>query len=135
MWNAKLWSISALVLLCAVLSANGQGNTPDKIVVVADAKNWEACEKGTIDLGCKPVIIERKAKEDTVLFVMPCAGTNTTVMLTEVRGQELIKTLTVNVEECPPVFELTGLPNGHYSAQMFGCGLGGRIEVFLKTRE
>lgn len=127
------WLISTCVFLCAVLFANGQGKTPGKIVVTADAKNWEACEKGIAE--CEHVVIERKAREDTVLFVMPCAGTITTVMLTKVGEQEVLERLTVNRTECPPVFELTGLPNGHYSAQMFGCGLGGKIEIFLKTRE
>ena len=70
---------------------------------------------------------------------MPCGGTATTLTLSFKqgipKGNEIIQSETISHLGCPPVFEFTHLKDGKYFAYMLACGLGGQIEINLKTKK
>ena len=65
---------------------------------------------------------------------MPYGGTATTVTLTGQGQEKPIHQVVISHKDCPPTFDLTGLPDGKYGAKMLACGLGGRITLYLKTK-
>jgi hypothetical protein len=97
---------------------------------------WEGCETGKGE--CLPLTISRKTINDNCFLIMPCGGTATTVTLSEKqgipKGSDIIQTEVLSVLECPPIFVLTNLKDGKYYAYMLACGLGGQIEINLKTK-
>ena len=110
----------------------GQTNADNKIEFTVDREYWEACETGLGD--CAPLTLRRDSKQDSVLLVMPCGGTTTTVVLSGPGLEKPIQKVTVSSNDCPPSFDLTGLPDGKYEAYMKACGLGGGISFYLKTK-
>jgi hypothetical protein len=75
---------------------------------------------------------------DNWFLIMPCGGKATTVTLSKSKGipnenETIQKYETINFE-CPPIFDLTDLIDRKYFAYMLSCGLGGQIEINLKTQ-
>mgnify|MGYP000275603067 CR=1 FL=1 len=97
-------------------------------------EHWESCEIGQ---DCPTLVVERNSIQDSVLFVMPCGGTSTSVQLwsSESTEYEPIQSVTARHDDCPPTFNLTGLPDGMYNAHMWACGLGGGISFEIVTKE
>ncbi|WP_420571577.1 hypothetical protein [Kordia sp.] len=107
---------------------------------------WEACETGKEI--CKPLEFLRASKGDKWFLILPCGGTETKAYFSEKKdfskffskkektSEEKIIFLETEVfhAQCPPVFELTNLEDGKYFAYMMSCGLGGGIEINLKTK-
>ena len=101
-----------------------------------DFEYWEGCETGKGE--CNPLTFTRSSKNENWFLIMPCGGTGTSVTLSKQKGiipeNEVILKTEISYSECPPVFNLTNLTDGKYYAYMLSCGLGGQIEVNLKTR-
>jgi len=96
---------------------------------------WEGCETGEGE--CKSLNFTRKSKKEKWFLLMPCGGTATTVTLSKQQGipkeNEINQKCEITHSECPPVFEFTNLEDGKYYAYMLSCGLGGQIEINIKT--
>ena len=101
-----------------------------------DFDYWEGCETGKGE--CKPLNFTRKAYNEKWFLILPYGGTATTVTLSKQqginKGNEIIQKSEISHSECPPVFELTNLKDGKYYAYMLSCGLGGQIEINIKTK-
>ena len=121
----KLLFLSFIFIATAMPAQN-----PNKTVFKVDSEYWEGCETGKGD--CKPLKVIRKSSKDSVLFIMPCGGTETSVTLYS--KDKLLQTVHIFHDQCPPKFDLTGLPDGRYSASMLACGLGGTIQFDLITK-
>ena len=131
-----------ILILVTILSFEICQVTPSEAKIKEEVKistvelaYWEACETGIGD--CEPLELTRNSSDEKWLLVLPCGGTSTDVTLSKEKGfpkmDAIIQRISITYEECPPVFELTHLPDGKYYAYMFGCGLGGQIEVVLTT--
>jgi hypothetical protein len=105
---------------------NSEKHMTKAIVFVADFNTWEACEMGTKN--CKPFYVQRKEQGDRVFFIAPCGGTETAASFSGIS-----ETFSSLKTPCPPVFELTNLPDGKYVSSIQSCGLGGSVDVYLKT--
>ena len=105
------------------------------IISTVDFDYWEGCETGKGE--CKPLTFTRKSKSENWFLFMPCGGTATTVTLSKQKGipqeNETIQKTEITHSECPPTFNFTNLADGKYYAYMLACGLGGQIEINLKT--
>jgi hypothetical protein len=95
-----------------------------------DRAYWEGCETG--EGACEPLTFYRDSKIKKIFLLMPCGGTVTDVSLSNEHGVALKNTWMAN--NCPPMFDLTTLGDGKYSAYMLACGLGGGITFMLKTK-
>lgn len=105
-------------------------NTDPVRVDSVDRNYWEGCETGMGD--CRPLALSRNTATERWWLMVPCGGTFTTVRLHDENGKTL-KELNIDHSQCPPVLDLTGLPDGKYYASMVSSGLGGKIEIHLKT--
>ena len=98
---------------------------------------WEGCETGKGE--CTALSFTRKSKNQKWFLLMPCGGTATTVTLSKQQGipkeNEVVQKNEITLSECPPIFDLTNLSDGKYYAYMLACGLGGQIEINLKTEK
>jgi hypothetical protein len=97
-----------------------------------DFDYWEGCETGSGD--CKPLMLSRSSNDEKWFLFMPCGGTSTTVTLNAAGQANVIQETNVIHSQCPPIFELTHLPDGKYFAFMLACGLGGQVEINLTTK-
>ncbi len=95
-----------------------------------DQTYWEGCETGKG--ACEPLTFYRDLKLKKTFLLMPCGGTVTDISLSNEDGVSLKNTWWAN--NCPPMFDLTGLGDGAYSAYMLACGLGGGVTFRLKTK-
>ncbi len=120
------------ILLFVANSTSGQTNVKKTLEFSVDRNYWEGCETGQGE--CKPLLFERNSKKDSIILMMPCGGTFTTVNLTRAGQKEPIKTLSIGHEDCPPTFDLTGMTDGEYGVYMLACGLGGPIKFILRTK-
>lgn len=93
--------------------------------------HWEACETGG---NCPPLVFKRLKQQATVYLKVPCGGTITEVTLSRAGELEPIQHLHLTVDKCPPVFDLSALPDGNYSLYMLACGLGGGVSFQLQTK-
>lgn len=98
---------------------------------------WKRCETG--EGFCPTLTFKRKKYFDNIWLIMPCGGTITEVQLHN-KSQDPFKEkpimkISIQHNECPPKFNLTGLPDGEYIASMFACGLGGGISFRIVTEE
>lgn len=91
---------------------------------------WEACEKGTP--ACEALTFYKDSRLKKTFLLLPCGGSATTVSLSKDKG--VILESSWWAKECPPMFDLTALGDGKYSAYMLACGLGGRVEFTLKDK-
>jgi hypothetical protein len=107
-----------------------KGMEPVKIDYV-NVDYWEGCETGEGD--CQPLHFFRTKSDKNYFLFLPCGGTATTVILSAVGQEAAIQEISVDHSQCPPVLDLSQLPDGKYFANMLSCGLGGRIEFNLKT--
>ena len=102
-----------------------------------DFDYWEGCETGKGK--CNPLTFTRNSTDKNWYLIMPCGGTATTVTLSEQQGipkeKDVIQQEEISYAECPPVFKMTNLKDGKYFAYMLACGLGGQIEINLKTEK
>lgn len=100
-----------------------------------DFEYWEGCETGEGE--CNPLTFTRGSNNEKWYLIMSCGGTATSVTLSTQKeipkGNNIIQTEEISHSECPPVFDLTNLKDGKYFAYMLACGLGGQIEINLKT--
>lgn len=92
-------------------------------------EHWEGCETGKAP--CPTLTFERDSKADYWYLWMPCGGTYTDVSLTGGTPPKVLQRTGIETNQCPPVFELTQLPSGSYSAHMMACGLGGFVTIEL----
>jgi len=102
-------------------------------ISAVDFEYWEGCETGKGK--CKPLTFTRISKKENWFLIMPCGGTSTSVTLTASGQSNPIQKTDLRHFECPPVFELTNLPDGKYFANMLACGLGGSIEINITTEK
>ena len=114
------------------MTINGQTHNNSKIEFSVDFDYWEGCETGEGE--CLPLTFERISTQDTVLLVMPCGGTVTTVFLTKEGKDTPLMSVGIDYDECPPTFDLTNLQDGKYVVYMLACGLGGSINFILLTK-
>ena len=102
-----------------------------------DFDYWEGCETG--ERKCNPLTITRNSPNQNWFLITPCGGTATTVTLSTKqgipKGNDIIQKQEISHSKCPPIFELTNLKDGKYFAYMLACGLGGQIEIDLKTNK
>ncbi len=102
-----------------------------------DFDYWEGCETGKGE--CNPLTFTRKSINENWFLIMPCGGTATSVTLSEQqgipKGNKIIQKEEISHSECPPIFELTNLKDGKYFAYMLACGLGGQIEINIRTEK
>jgi hypothetical protein len=98
-----------------------------------DFDYWEGCETGKGD--CKPLTFTRISNIENWFLIMPCSGTSTSITLTESGQNCPIQKTSVGYSECPPIFDLTKMTDGKYFAYMLGCGLGGKIEINIRTEK
>ena len=105
----------------------------------------EGCETGKGD--CKPIVLTRHSLQDSVKVIFPSGGTSSSVFV--YTGEEFIPWFkgTPNDQPKPlrhdhkysgegrPAIDLTGLPDGKYSAYMLSCNLGGSLELFIVTEK
>jgi hypothetical protein len=98
---------------------------------IVDFHYWEGCETGKGD--CSPLTFRRCIDDKNWFLILPCGGTFTSVTLS---GDGLAKSekIEIGYAQCPPVFDLSRLKDGNYSAYMLACGLGGGIRFSLKTK-
>ena len=105
-------------------------------ISTVDFNYWEGCETGKGK--CKPLTFTRKSKIKNWFLFMPCGGTATTVTLSKQQGipkeNNIIQKTEITHSECPPIFDLTNLADGKYYAYMLACGLGGQIEINIRTK-
>jgi len=122
-----------LILLMTSLNTHAQSSpqASKNREFVIDFDYWEGCETGMSP--CTPLKFKRSAEMDSINLVMPCGGTATTVKLFKEGSDKPIRTTSIGANECPPTFDLTGLPDGTYSAYMIACGLGGEVVFKLAT--
>jgi hypothetical protein len=102
-----------------------------------DFDYWEGCETGKGE--CNPLTFTRNSTNGNWYLIMPCGRNTTSVTLSErqriPKGNDIIQKEEISHSECPPIFELTNLKDGKYFAYMLACGLGGQIEINLKTEK
>jgi hypothetical protein len=102
-----------------------------------DFDYWEGCETGKGK--CNPLTFTRNSTNKNWYLIMTCGGTATKVTLSEQQGiptvKDVIQQEEISYAECPPIFKLTNLKDGKYFAYMIACGLGGQIEINLKTEK
>ena len=100
-----------------------------------DFDYWEGYETGEGD--CKPLTFYRNSINEKWFLIMPCEGTTTSVTLSKQQGiakeSDVIQKQEITHRECPTIFDLTNLTDGKYYAYMLACGLGGQIEINIKT--
>jgi hypothetical protein len=65
---------------------------------------------------------------------MPCGGTETEVTLKKKGGNETLRRVHIMSGICPQIFDLTGLPDGDYIADMLACSFGGPVEFSLNSK-
>lgn len=51
------------------------------------------------------------------------------------KEKSIIQKTEITHSECPPIFDLTNLTDGKYYTYMLACGLGGQVEINLKTED
>ena len=90
---------------------------------------WEGCETGT----CEPLTFYRDPKLKKIFLLLPCGGTVTSVSLSSKENRVSLEKEWW-AKDCPPMFDLTELGDGKYSAYMLACGLGGGVTFTLKTK-
>ncbi len=99
------------------------------------AAYWKGCETGKSE--CKPLELVRASKSEKRYLILPCGGTETAVYLSGKdavsKQNTILQEQKISHSQCPPIFELTNLNDGKYYAYMLSCGLGGQIEINLKT--
>jgi len=104
-------------------------------ISTVDFGYWKSCQTGKGK--CKPLNFIRDAKDQNWFLFMPCGGAATTVTLSQQPGipkaNETIQKCALSHSQCPPFFDLTNLKDGKYFAYMLADGLGGQIEMNLKT--
>ncbi|MEL6699536.1 MAG: hypothetical protein AAFP89_25075 [Bacteroidota bacterium] len=102
-----------------------------------DFDYWEGCETGKGK--CNPLTLTRNSTDKNWYLIMPCGGTETSVTLSKQQGipeeNDIIRKEKISSSECPPIFELTNLKDGKYFAYMLACGLGGQIEINIRTEK
>lgn len=99
-------------------------------VLKIDRDYWEACETGAE--ACEPLIFYSDSRLKKTFLLLPCGGTITDVFLSKENEASLGGTWWA--KDCPPMFDLTELGDGKYSASMIACGLGGGVAFSLKTK-
>ena len=123
-----------MVFLLFIFSSWGMSQNDSIIEFKVSFEHWEQCEVGG---NCPTLVVKRKNIKDSVVFIMPCGGSYTTVELhnNDAIGNGVIQKINIGFLECPPIFDLTNLPDGNYVASMFACGLGGSVSFVLVTEE
>ena len=65
--------------------------------------------------------------------MVPCGGTYTSVKLTDANGKR-IREINAKYGECPPMLDLSAVPDGKYYVTIVSAALNGKIEINLTTR-
>lgn len=90
--------------------------------------HWRACE--TVEGPCEKLTFTRDPAFEHWVLKLPCGGTHTAVWL---RGEGIEQKFEGDWSQCPPVFDLSTLPDGEYSCSMVACGLGGTVFFQLES--
>ena len=117
-----------------LISPFGFGQTAaDKKIIIKtlDFDYLEGCETGKGD--CKPIEIFRQDKQDSILLIFPSGGSYSDVYL---KSKDLKVDLhdQKSYSQEQPKINMTGLPDGEYSANIVSCGLGGACIIRLRTK-
>jgi hypothetical protein len=105
--------------------------TPNKVIHTIGFDWLEGCETGKGD--CKPILLVRQSISDSIRLIFPSGGTESDVYLYKI---SLDKPLLHDQKwsgQGRPVLDLTGLPDGSYTAHMLSCAVGGIFSVIIKT--
>lgn len=135
MYTIAYKTILTISLLLLGLSTKGQY---DKISYVLTRENIEESENGSV--ACFALSLNRKTINDTVLLFFPTSGTISDVYLYAdsvfLKNLDTAKFLrhdkkyaTQGVLE----IDMTGLADGKYKAHILACGVGGNVEINIKT--
>ena len=96
-----------------------------------DRAYLEACETGSGP--CKPLSFSRNSDQKQWFLMVPCGGTYTSVKLTDANGKR-IREINAKYGECPPMLDLSTVPDGKYYVTIVSAALNGKIEINLTTR-
>lgn len=127
----KFFFISTLLSFTTLTSCSQVKLNTKVVVKTLDFDYLEGCETGKGD--CKPILIIRQNKQDSVVLVFPNGGTASTVYLHSVADKNLEMHDQKFTGQGRPTLNLTNLEDGEYSAGIVSCGLGGSCLVRLKT--
>lgn len=143
MWHYKEMKLNKIILtlffLLTAYFVQGQSN---KISHTLTFEYIEGCETGKGE--CYPVNINRKTINDSILIYFPNGGTISDVYLYSdsifnnwinktVDNPEFLRHDKKYANQGLLKIDMTGLSDGKYRAHMLACGLGGIIEINLKT--
>src|SRR5262249_5526343 len=147
----RFLSLKVMTLFCLLLSSCSQQSfKPASIIYTVDFSYLEGCETGKGE--CKPITITRKSILDTIKMIFPSGGTQSDIYLFRpdsaypdsayIRWMSGLSKATVSPlrhdqkrsGEGLPSFDLTGLSDGKYTANMLSCGLGGSFSLVLATK-
>ncbi|MEO0468646.1 MAG: hypothetical protein AAF206_03425 [Bacteroidota bacterium] len=120
-----------LSLLSGVLTIFFSHPPQSPITFTVSYDHMLACETG--EGPCDTLQFVRPADADYVKLVMPCGGTQTTLILHQADFNHPISEQHFRHEDCPPQIDLTGLADGIYMVNVFSCGLGGGLTFDLTT--
>ena len=145
------WATLFAIVLAHTASAQST-NSPKPIIHKLSVEYLQACERAKGP--CKPTVIKRSSKGQTVTLVFPSGGTESDVYLygiadvgPQTSDYGVLAHITKGVDKAPrqlrhdrklhsdglPLLELTGLPDGEYRASIVSCGLGGDFVLKLLT--
>ena len=96
-----------------------------------DRAYLEACETGSGP--CKALSFSRNSDQKQWFLMVPCGGTYTSVKLTDANGKR-IREINAKYGECPPMLDLSTVPDGKYYVTIVSAALNGKIEINLTTR-
>ncbi len=125
-----------IIILLALTTLTASGLTKPKrniIVQTLDFKYLEGCETGKGD--CKPIVIFRQSKQDSILLIFPSGGTESDVYLRSAKNKNLALHNKKVIGQGKPTLNMTNLDDGEYSACIISCGLGGCCSIRLKTKQ
>lgn len=122
-----------LICICFV-SVFGMAQPPDYMDLYhkADFQNWESCETGEGE--CNKIVLSRFSTDQDVYIEVPSGGTAGTCKLYANKQALPIQTLDSSHDSKSRKFNLSALDDGFYYMSMLSCGLGGTVQIELKTK-
>ena len=111
---------------------NAEKNTEKVKVNYISKEYFENCEIGK---ECKEINLKKETERQKWFLILPCGGTFSSVYLRKKEEEKPIMETSTKHENCPPILELNELKDGKYFVNMISCGLGGKVELNIKTKK